>query len=174
RGRVSVTRWCEDGLPRTVIPFSRGTRGGVTRRTSSTDPAPEPRTGCRRVLRTTPMTLTVEKAPHHTRPPLRWRARPVRRCAVNGSEPGQLARRPETSASALPDDAQIVAGLRAGDEELFADVIEVWAPTMLRLARSHVHTRESAADIVQETWLAVLRGIDRFEGRSALRTWVSR
>ena len=120
------------------------------------------------------MTLTVEKAPRHTRSPLRWRARPVRRCAVNGSEPGQLARRPETSASALPDDAQIVAGLRAGDEELFAQVIEVWAPTMLRLARSHVHTRESAADIVQETWLAVLRGIDRFEGRSALRTWVFR
>ena len=93
---------------------------------------------------------------------------------MNGSEPGQLARRPETSASALPDDAQIVAGLRAGDEELFAHVIEVWAPTMLRLARSYVHTRESAADIVQETWLAVLRGIDRFEGRSALRTWVFR
>jgi RNA polymerase sigma-70 factor (ECF subfamily) len=93
---------------------------------------------------------------------------------VNGSEPGRLAPRPETSASEIPDDARIVAGLKAGDEEVFAQVIDAWAPTMLRLARSHVHTREAAADIVRETWLAVLRGIDRFEGRSALRTWVFR
>ena len=93
---------------------------------------------------------------------------------MNGSEPGRLAPRPETGASELPDDAGIVAGLRAGDEDLFALVIDAWAPTMLRLARTHVHTRESAADIVQETWVAVLRGIDRFDGRSALRTWVFR
>jgi RNA polymerase sigma-70 factor (ECF subfamily) len=93
---------------------------------------------------------------------------------VNGSEPGRLAPRPDTGASELPDDAQILAGLRAGDEKIFAQVVDAWTPTMLRLARSHVHTRESAADIVQETWLAVLHGIEWFEGRSALRTWVFR
>ena len=47
---------------------------------------------------------------------------------MNGSEPGRLAPRPETGASELPDDAGIVAGLRAGDEDLFAHVIDAWAP----------------------------------------------
>ena len=93
---------------------------------------------------------------------------------MDGSEPGRTAPRPVTLASGLPEDATLVAGLRDRDEEVFAQLIDAWAGTMLRLARSHVHTGESAADIVQETWLAVLHGIDGFEGRSSLRTWVFR
>ncbi|WP_432479880.1 RNA polymerase sigma factor [Nocardioides sp. GXQ0305] len=71
------------------------------------------------------------------------------------------------------DDA-IVAGVRAGDEVVFARLLEEWSRPMLLLARSHVSTDASAEEVVQDTWLAVIRGIDAFEGRSSLRTWVYR
>lgn len=69
-------------------------------------------------------------------------------------------------------DADIIAALRSGNERLFARLVDEWSPAMLRLARMHVATRESAEDVVQESWIAALRGIDGFEGRSSLRTWV--
>jgi RNA polymerase sigma-70 factor, ECF subfamily len=71
------------------------------------------------------------------------------------------------------DDA-IVAGLRCGDEALFAQLVHDWSRSMLLLARTFVSTDASAEEVVQDTWLAVIRGIDRFEGRSSLRTWVYR
>ena len=74
----------------------------------------------------------------------------------------------------LPGDAELVARLRARDEDAFVLVLEAWSPGMLRLARSFVSTPDSAAECVQDTWLAVIEGIGRFEGRSALRTWVYR
>ncbi|HST65182.1 MAG TPA: sigma-70 family RNA polymerase sigma factor [Mycobacteriales bacterium] len=74
----------------------------------------------------------------------------------------------------LPGDAELVARLRARDEAAFALVLDAWSPGMLRLARSFVSTPDSAAECVQDTWLAVIEGLDRFEGRSALRTWVYR
>jgi RNA polymerase sigma-70 factor (ECF subfamily) len=74
----------------------------------------------------------------------------------------------------VPPDAELVTRLRAGDEAAFALVLDDWSPGMLRLARSFVSTPDSAAEVVQDTWLAVLRAIDRFEGRSSLRTWVYR
>jgi RNA polymerase sigma-70 factor, ECF subfamily len=74
----------------------------------------------------------------------------------------------------VPPDAELVTRLRAGDEAAFALVLDDWSPGMLRLARSFVSTPDSAAEVVQDTWLAVLRAIDRFEGRSTLRTWVYR
>ncbi len=77
-------------------------------------------------------------------------------------------------ASALPSDEAIVARLRAGDEAMFALVLDAWSSGLLRAARAYVSTRESAEDVVQDTWLAVIRGVDRFEGRSSLRTWVYR
>lgn len=64
--------------------------------------------------------------------------------------------------------------LRRGDEAAFAEVVDAWSPSLLRVARSFVSTDASAQEVVQETWLAVLRGLDRFEGRSSLRTWVFR
>jgi RNA polymerase sigma-70 factor, ECF subfamily len=72
----------------------------------------------------------------------------------------------------VPEDAELVASLRSGDEEAFAELVRRWGPSLLRLAQVHVPSRSVAEEVVQETWLAVLRGIDRFEGRSSLRTWV--
>ena len=74
----------------------------------------------------------------------------------------------------VPDDADLVRRLRAGDESAFSEVVDSWSPTMLRVARSFVSTEASAEEMVQETWLAVLAGLHRFEGRSSLRTWVFR
>jgi RNA polymerase sigma-70 factor, ECF subfamily len=72
------------------------------------------------------------------------------------------------------DDSELVDRLRAGDETAFASIVSGWSPMMLRVARAHVSTEASCEEIVQETWMAVIRGLDRFEGRSSLRTWVFR
>lgn len=71
-------------------------------------------------------------------------------------------------------DDEIVAGVRSGDEAVFAQLLNDWSRSMLLLARTYVSTDATAEDVVQDTWLAVIRGIDRFEGRSSLRTWVYR
>ena len=71
-------------------------------------------------------------------------------------------------------DEQLVAALRAGDEEAFRTVVREWHSSLLRVARIFVPTRALAEEVVQETWLRVLGALDRFEGRSSLRTWVFR
>ena len=72
------------------------------------------------------------------------------------------------------DDPAVVEALRQGDEKAFASLIDRYHNSLLRLAMSYVATREQAEDVVQETWLGVLNGIDRFEGRSSLKTWIFR
>jgi RNA polymerase sigma-70 factor (ECF subfamily) len=72
------------------------------------------------------------------------------------------------------DDSDLVAALRAGDEAAFSRIVSEWSRPMLTLARGFVSTEASAEEVVQETWLAVIKGLDRFEGRSSLRTWVYR
>lgn len=96
-----------------------------------------------------------------------------------GSDPGSAppdacltARPPAAGRAAGPDEAALLERLRAGDESAFADVVVRWSPAMLRVARGFVSSTASAQDVVQEAWLAVIRGLDGFEGRSALRTWV--
>jgi RNA polymerase sigma-70 factor (ECF subfamily) len=69
-------------------------------------------------------------------------------------------------------DERIVAALRAGDERAFCELFQRHCPAMKRVARSYVQSDAVAEEIVQETWLAVLTGIDRFEGRCALGTWM--
>ncbi|MGQ0574331.1 MAG: RNA polymerase sigma factor [Pseudonocardia sp.] len=72
----------------------------------------------------------------------------------------------------LPEDTDLVARLRGGDEAAFVTVVRAWSPAMLRVARGYVRTHASAEEVVQEAWLAVVRGIDGFAGRAALRSWV--
>lgn len=64
--------------------------------------------------------------------------------------------------------------LRAGDEGAFAALLDKYGPSLLRLALLFVPTRAAAEEVVQETWLAVLTGLERFEGRSSLKTWLFR
>jgi RNA polymerase sigma-70 factor, ECF subfamily len=68
-------------------------------------------------------------------------------------------------------DADLVSQLRAGDETAIAQLVDEWSPTMLRVASSFVDGPQSAEDVVQDTWLGMLSGLARFEGRSSLRTW---
>lgn len=87
---------------------------------------------------------------------------------------GRVNIRTGASARLLPSDPDLVAGLRDGDEAAFELMLDAWSAGLLRLARSFVSTEESAAEVVQETWLAVIQGVARFEGRSSLKTWVYR
>jgi RNA polymerase sigma-70 factor (ECF subfamily) len=80
---------------------------------------------------------------------------------------------PTARAMALPD-AEIVAALKRGDEAVFADLVDAYSPGLMRMAQMFVRDRAVAEEVVQETWLGVLRGIDRFEGRSSLKTWIFR
>jgi RNA polymerase sigma-70 factor (ECF subfamily) len=80
---------------------------------------------------------------------------------------------PMARAMALPD-GEIVAALKRGDESVFADLVDAYSPGLMRMAQMFVRDRAVAEEVVQETWLAVLRGIDRFEGRSSLKTWIFR
>jgi len=75
--------------------------------------------------------------------------------------------------TSMSDDA-LVAGVRSGDEAVFAQLLNDWSRSMLLLARTFVATDASAEEVVQDTWLAVIRGIESFESRSSLRTWVYR
>jgi len=72
------------------------------------------------------------------------------------------------------EERELVTRLRAGDDRAFEELIEQHSGRLLRLAALFVATREAAEDVVQETWLAVVQGIDRFEERSSLKTWLSR
>ena len=74
----------------------------------------------------------------------------------------------------VADDSELVARLRAGDERAFEALVEREYTTMLAVARHYVSSRAVAEEVVQEAWLGVLKGLDRFEGRSSLRTWILR
>jgi RNA polymerase sigma-70 factor, ECF subfamily len=94
-----------------------------------------------------------------------------------------MAAMPEQEASPGPEDAdgparpgkdeELLASLRRGDEDAFRRVVEEHGPFLLRLALMHVPSRAIAEEVVGDTWLAALNGIDRFEGRSSLRTWLA-
>ena len=69
---------------------------------------------------------------------------------------------------------RLVAGLRAGDESAFGELIDAYGDSMLRIASGVVSSHAVAEEVVQETWLAVFNGVHRFQGRSSLRTWIFR
>ena len=78
------------------------------------------------------------------------------------------------SAPADSSDETLVAQVIAGNEEAFASLVTRYQRPLLRLARSFVRDESLAEDVVQDTWIGLLRGIEKFEGRSSFRTWLFR
>jgi RNA polymerase sigma-70 factor (ECF subfamily) len=74
----------------------------------------------------------------------------------------------------VEDDPALLDRLRAGDEAAFDELVAHHDGALHRVARTYVRTDAAAADVVQETWLGVIRGLGNFEGRSSLRTWIFR
>ena len=71
-------------------------------------------------------------------------------------------------------DVELLRRLQAGDETAFSALVRRYQPSLLRLASSLVGSRAVAEEAVQDTWLAVVRGVEHFEGRSAFKTWLFR
>jgi RNA polymerase sigma-70 factor (ECF subfamily) len=78
-----------------------------------------------------------------------------------------------TYASDVSDD-DLVRRLRSGDESAFAELVDAYHPSMVRFAQTFVPSRAVAEEVAQDTWLAVLKGIQDFQGRSSLKTWIFR
>ena len=74
----------------------------------------------------------------------------------------------------MDNDLGLVARLRTGDESAFVELVRQYQPRLLRLAEATVGSRAVAEEVCQETWLAVIKGVDRFEGRSTFKTWLFR
>lgn len=72
----------------------------------------------------------------------------------------------------MATDSELVQRLRAGDVQAFDEIVASWSPAMLHVARYFVASHASAEEAVQETWLAMIRGLEGFEGRSSVKTWV--
>jgi RNA polymerase sigma-70 factor (ECF subfamily) len=93
-----------------------------------------------------------------------------------GDPMNRAAKQPGSPATAGPaspsNEAALLARLRSGDRAAFAELVRRHAGSLLRLARSLTRNEAVAEEAVQETWLAALDGLDRFEGRSSLRTWL--
>lgn len=73
-----------------------------------------------------------------------------------------------------PRENQLIQALRTGDETAFVSLLEQYDASLLRMALIYVPNLAVAQEVVQETWLAVLRGLNQFEGRSSLKTWIFR
>jgi RNA polymerase sigma-70 factor (ECF subfamily) len=72
----------------------------------------------------------------------------------------------------MTSETLLIESLKAGDEHAFATLVDKHSSSLLRVARAHVGSRAVAEEVVQETWLGVIQGLDRFEGRSSLKTWI--
>jgi RNA polymerase sigma-70 factor (ECF subfamily) len=79
-----------------------------------------------------------------------------------------------TSPDVTLDDTRLLEALRRGDEAAFAFLLRTYESPLVRLAMIYVRNRAVAEEVVQETWLGVIHGIERFEGRSSLKTWIFR
>lgn len=81
---------------------------------------------------------------------------------------------PRTPDSRVGHEAEELAALRRGDQAAFVALVRRLHPSMVRVATSYVSSREVGEEVAQDTWVAVLEELDRFEGRSSLRTWIFR
>src|SRR5437763_2071284 len=78
------------------------------------------------------------------------------------------------TSTGVDDDGGLLERLRAGEESAFVEIVSRYQPRLLRLAEATVGSRAVAEEACQDTWLAVLRGVERFEGRSSFKTWLFR
>jgi RNA polymerase sigma-70 factor (ECF subfamily) len=74
--------------------------------------------------------------------------------------------------STIADEHQLIEALRRGDEDAFVTLVDRYHPRLIRLAQAYVPSRAIAEEVVQETWLGVMKGIGQFAGRSSLKTWL--
>jgi RNA polymerase sigma-70 factor, ECF subfamily len=74
----------------------------------------------------------------------------------------------------MTSEQRLIASLRAGDEGAFAALMDEYSSSLLRVAMAYVGSKAVAEEVVQETWLGVIKGLDCFEGRSSLKTWIFR
>jgi RNA polymerase sigma-70 factor (ECF subfamily) len=81
---------------------------------------------------------------------------------------------PPPAPSSYEEEQLLMQALHERDEAAFALLLDRYYSPLLRLARSYVRSRDEAEEVVQETWLAVLSGLGRFQGRSSLKTWIFR
>src|SRR5262245_61737763 len=107
------------------------------------------------------MTLLGPATPRHSR-------RMRRLVAVRGG--AQMGLKP-LSGRALPEDSELVAQLRRGDEGAFAALFSHYHGALCRLARFYTPSQAVAEEVAQDTWAGVLAGLPRFEGRSSFKTW---
>jgi RNA polymerase sigma-70 factor, ECF subfamily len=112
---------------------------------------------------------------------------PGRRSAVTSAKGPDVSRRTAATGQGSPrpdgappagsvssGESALVERLRAGDEAAFSELVERLHPAMVRLALTRVRSRAVAEEVAQDAWLGLLRGIDTFEGRSSLRSWLFR
>jgi RNA polymerase sigma-70 factor (ECF subfamily) len=85
-----------------------------------------------------------------------------------------MTARTDAGRLAPPDDDALLAALREGDDEAFTGLVERYNGSLIRTVMAYVRDREIAEEVVQETWIAVVKGLGRFEGRSSLGTWIFR
>jgi RNA polymerase sigma-70 factor, ECF subfamily len=88
---------------------------------------------------------------------------------INRTHTGGVEEVPLTAAS---DDAALIAALRRGDEAAFVRLVEQYHAALIRVAQVYVSSHAIAEEVAQETWLGMLQGLQRFEGRSSLKTWI--
>ena len=79
---------------------------------------------------------------------------------------------PATLVGATVDDQRIIAGLRARNEAVFVEMVDRYHGSLVRVAMRYTPSRAVAEEVVQDTWIGVIEGIDRFEGRSTVKTWL--
>ena len=95
-----------------------------------------------------------------------------RRLSATSSDPERTF--PAAAFTPPLDEERLIRQLRAGDESAFTALVERHHAAMVRLARGYVRSEAVAEEVAQEAWLGLLRGLDGFEGRSSLRTWLLR